>query len=115
MRNVTGMDRRTQSEERAARNEVSFRKANEKLGDKRQELELPGRTPFLCECSDPDCTELIHLSLEQYDHIRSRANWFVTATGHDGLDGSRAEEHGAYVIIQKDGEAGRIAEEENPR
>jgi hypothetical protein len=113
MRNVTGMDRRTQSEKRAARNEVSFRQANEKLGDKRQELELRGRTPFLCECSDPDCTELIHLSLEQYDHIRSRANWFVIATGHE--DGSTAEEHGTYMIIAKDGEAGRIAEEENPR
>jgi len=62
----------TQSEERAVRNEVLFREANEKLGDKRQELELIGQTPFLCECGDPSCTELIRLSLEQYEHVRTR-------------------------------------------
>ncbi len=62
----------TQSEERAARNEVLFREANEKLGDERQELELIGQTPFLCECGDPSCTELIRLSLEQYEHVRTR-------------------------------------------
>ena len=115
MRNVPGMDRRqrTQSEERAARNEVSFRNANERLGDKRQELEISGLSPFLCECSDPACTDLIHLSLEQYEHVRTRANWFVVATGHE--NGSLAEEHGAYRIIEKHGEAGRIAEAEDPR
>jgi hypothetical protein len=104
-----------QSEERAARNEASFREANEKLGDKRLELGADGRTPFLCECSDPECTELLQLSHDEYERVRSRANWFVAAVGHDGEIGQVVENHDGYVIIEKSGFAGRIAEEENPR
>jgi len=105
----------TQSEQRAARNEVAFREANERLGDKRQELDLQGETPFLCECADPGCTQLIRLSLDEYEYVRSRANWFLVATGHETRNGATTEEHGPYEIVAKEGEAGRIAEEEDPR
>jgi hypothetical protein len=78
-----------------------------------------GRTPFLCECEEPTCTELIHLALEEYEeeyeHVRSHANWFLVVTGHDAETGRRAESHGTYEIVEKSGLAGRIAEEENPR
>ena len=105
----------TQSEERAARNEVLFREANEKLGDKRQELDISGQTPFLCECGNPTCTDLIRLSLEQYEHVRSHANWFLIAGGHDAQESRVEEDHDGYVIVAKTGLAGRIAKEENPR
>jgi hypothetical protein len=105
----------TRSEERAARNEVLFREANERLGDKRQELEITGRTPFLCECGDPSCTELLRLSLEEYEHVRTNASWFLIVAGHDAQDATLAEDHDGYVIVGKHGVAGRIAEEENPR
>jgi hypothetical protein len=113
-RNANAMDT-TQSHERAARNEVLFREANEKLGDKRQELEIAGRTPFLCECDDPTCTELVRLSLEQYEHARSQANWFLVAIGHDPQEALVDEDHDGYAIVEKIGVAGRIAEEHNPR
>jgi hypothetical protein len=106
---------RTRSEEQAARNEIRFREANETLGEKRQALELDGRTPFLCECEDPTCTELIRLGFEEYEHVRSQANWFLVAAGHDGEKGRHAESHEHYAIVEKSGLAGRIAEEENPR
>jgi hypothetical protein len=102
------------SRERAARNEVSFREANEKLGEKRVELHADGPTPFLCECSDPRCTELIHLTLEEYEYVRAHPTWFVATTGHDAEIGM-VEDHGVYVIVEKSGVAGRIAEEEDPR
>ena len=105
----------TQSEERAARNEVSFREANEKLGEKRLELGAEGRTPFLCECSDPECTELLRLTRAEYERVRSTANWFVTAVGHDCEAGRIVQEHDGYAVVEKRGVAGRIAEEENPR
>jgi len=112
---VESSEQVTQSEERAARNEVSFRDANEKLGEKRLEVGAGGRTPFLCECSDPGCTELLQLSFAEYERVRSKANWFVTAAGHDGDAGRIVEERGGYTVIEKDGVAGRIAEEENRR
>jgi hypothetical protein len=112
---VESSEQVTQSEERAARNEVAFREANEKLGDKRIELAASGRTPFLCECSDPECTELLQLSFAEYERVRSRANRFVTAVGHDAGAGRVVEERSGYTVIEKDGVAGRVAEEENPR
>jgi hypothetical protein len=119
MRKVSAMARNeetaTPSEERAARNEVLFREANEKLGEKRQELDIGGLTPFLCECGDPSCTEVIVLRLEEYEHVRSHGEWFLVATGHRAQEAFTAEEHGAYEIIEKSGIAGRIAREENPR
>ena len=84
-----------QSEERAARNEVLFREANEKLGEKRQELDIEGRTPFICECGDP--------------------TWFLVAHDHETQSARLVEEHEDYVIVEKVGEAGRIAAEEDPR
>ncbi len=112
---VTPGEQVTESEERAARNEVSFRAANERLGEKRVEVGAGGKTPFLCECSDPECTELLQLTFDEYEHVRSKANRFVAAVGHDGEFGRIVEEHDGYAIIEKDGDAGRIAEEENPR
>jgi hypothetical protein len=115
VRKLSAVESVEQSRERAARNEVSFREANEKLGDKRTELGAHGRTPFLCECSDPECTELLRLSFAEYERVRTRANWFVTAVGHDAPDERVVEEHEDYTLIEKAGLAGRIAEEENRR
>jgi hypothetical protein len=103
------------SDARAAHNEVLFREANEKLESKREELDIGGSTPFLCECGDPECTELILLSLEEYEHVRSSANRFLIATGHYALSAVTIEEHAGYLVVEKHGIAGRIAEEENRR
>ena len=111
MRNVTEV---ATSEERAARNEVSFREANEGLEEKRRALDLDGLTPFLCECADPRCTELVRLTLAEYERIRSHANWFVIVVGHE--PGSEtAEASDRYAVVVKEGAARRVAEEENPR
>ena len=77
----------------------------------------PGETvrEVVCECGDPDCTELIRLSLEEYEHVRSSGNRFLIATGHYALNAVTIEEHARYVIVEKHGVAGRIAEEDNRR
>ena len=105
----------TPSENRAAKNEISFRRANERLGEKRVELDAEGLAPFLCECSEPRCTELIRLTLGEYEHVRSQPTWFLVAAGHDAGAGTPREDHGAYAIIEKTGAAAEIAEEHNPR
>ena len=107
-------EEKTHGEERASRNEVLFREANEKLEETWEELDVHGHTPFFCECGDPACTELICLELEEYERVRSHASWFLIAAGHDAQNALPAEEHGSYVIAEKFGVAGRIAEEEDP-
>ena len=105
----------TPNEARAAKNEISFRKANERLGEKRRELDAEGKTPFLCECSDPRCTEIIQLTVPEYEQVRSHPTWFLIATGHDAAGTTTVGEHSGYTIVEKAGIAGKIAEEEDPR
>ena len=112
MRNLR---RVTQSEERAARNEISFREANEKLGEKRLELKADGFTPFLCECSAPRCTQLIRLTLGDYERVRSNPTRFLVAAGHDAGEATTVEEHDEYAVVEKTGVAGELAEDEDPR
>jgi hypothetical protein len=103
------------TEEQAAQNEVAFRTANEELGRKRRELELEGTTPFLCECEDPACTTLVRLELSEYEHVRKHPRQFVVVPGHVGEWDRLVEEHDGFVIIEKVGAGGEIAERKNPR
>ena len=47
--------------------------------------------------------------------MRSSGNRFLIATGHYALSAVTIEEHAGYVIVEKHGVAGRIAEEEDRR
>ena|SRR5690242_15075397 len=111
-RNVAAV---TPSEARAAKNEVSFRKANERLGEKRRELDVDGKTPFLCECSDPHCTEIVQLTSVEYEQVRSNPTWFLIAAGHEAGATATIKEYDAYTVVEKGGVAGKIAKEEDPR
>jgi hypothetical protein len=71
------------SEEQARRNERVFREANEEIAERR--LDLPaaeGATPFLCECEDESCTEIVRLDLDDYERVRADEAQFVIAVGH---------------------------------
>ncbi len=46
-------------DQRALENERLFRSANERIDERRRELDVDERTPYLCECEEPTCTELI--------------------------------------------------------
>lgn len=97
------------SEERAARNEVTFRRANDKIDAKRRELDVRSPTPYLCECEDESCTELIRLTAAEYEAARSTPTRFVISRGHDHR-GEVVEQGSDYVLVEKSGVGGRIAE-----
>jgi hypothetical protein len=104
------------AERRKAKNEAIFREANEKIREARVELiETQGPTPFLCECSDTDCREVVLLDLLDYEFARADAKRFVIAAGHstDGADVVRAGS--GYAIVTKDGAAGEVTEATDPR
>jgi hypothetical protein len=101
--------------ERLARNESFFRQVNERIRD------IAGRhdyveQEFLCECSDPACTERILLTVREYEDIRSRPARFVLVAGHTAPEIERVvEDDGDHVVIDKVGVAGDIAAELDPR
>jgi hypothetical protein len=101
---------RERSEERAARNETAFRDANEQIDGKRRELGLELATPFLCECEDETCTNLVRLTPSEYEHARSEPRRFIVYRGHQRRD-SVVEESVEYVLVEKSGTGGEIAEE----
>jgi hypothetical protein len=103
------------SVERAAENETRFRDANEKLEERRTELELDGATPFICECEEETCTALVLLSAEEYEEIRSKSNRFVLSPGHTFRMGEVVAENGRFMTVDKQGKAAEIAEERDPR
>lgn len=102
--------------EKVARNNALFRDANERIESAATDAGLGGNdrpVPFICECSDRDCTSIIHLTLDAYRRVRSNPRWFVHAPRHeesrDGL--VRAlERHDGYVLVEKIGRAGEITE-----
>ena len=88
MRSVYGRNHHAmpRSEERAAKNETAFRRANAQIEAKRRSLGLEMTTPYLCECEDETCTELVRLTPSEYRYARARPRRFFVSTGHEYRD-----------------------------
>lgn len=100
------------TQERIARNDALFRDANEKLRDAAVDYGVgEGAAPFICECADPRCTEVVLLELPAYAEIRSSPRWFLNIPGHEVAEsaGVVARRDG-YLIVEKLGHAGEVAE-----
>jgi hypothetical protein len=104
-------------EERAARNEALFREVNE------QARSISGLQPptgsddllIICECSDDRCTDRISLPRSVYETVRANSRHFLVVPGHEGDFEHIVERAGGYSIVEKEGQAGRIAEQNDPR
>jgi hypothetical protein len=104
-----------ESAERVARNNATFRAANEEIRFSAEtHRPMESEIPFLCECQRPECTEIVRMSLEAYTEIRSHPRHFLTACGHEGADGSNVrivEQSPDYAVVEKVGEAGQLVED----
>lgn len=99
--------------ERIARNDDTFRSANEKIRESAERYGFADPVPFLCECADPTCSELLRVDLSTYADVRAHPRWFIKAPGHEAADGRFAEvvsTEDGFVIAEKVGAAGEIAE-----
>ncbi len=106
----------TTSIERATLNELRFRAANKAIEQRRVELGVDGTVPYVCECDEQRCRELVRLSPREYREARMSENHFLLVTGHPFRCGAVVAEHDGYVVIEKTGEAAAvIAREENRR
>jgi hypothetical protein len=97
--------------ERIAENNYTFREANEQIRAKADEYDAPvERVPFLCECPVPSCTEILRLTLAQYEDVRANPRHFFTAPGHEQADAAVAHvvsRETDYVIVEKDEQASK--------
>jgi hypothetical protein len=103
-------------EERAARNEALFREVNEQVRRlSRPQPPLQPELTIVCECSDEQCTERVSLPLSVYEAVRTHPRRFVVVEDHDNNFESVVERFDGYAVVEKEGQAGRIAERTDPR
>ena len=79
---------------------------------------MDGLLPALCECAELRCTEVVKLTPQQYEAVRSDPRWFINAPGHQVNAQGWAyvvSENDRFVVVEKIGEAGELAEELDPR
>jgi uncharacterized protein (DUF1499 family) len=98
---------------RLAQNEDFFREVNERINESAESHGSDShRYEFFCECSDATCVERVLLTLLEYEHIRAEPTRFVVKKNHV----IREVEHVVetvpdHMVVEKHGEAGRIAVE----
>jgi hypothetical protein len=104
------MDRFLQ--ERIARNDATFRRANERISAAAGAYNVDTPVPFLCECADSKCSEVVRLKLEEYEEVRADSRRFFNLPGHEAADGATGvvvAERDGYVIVEKTGYAAETA------
>jgi hypothetical protein len=63
--------------------ESRFRAANERIASQARDLGYEGWVPFICECTDDRCVQIISVAIEEFDGIVSSGS-FLTFPGHRG-------------------------------
>lgn len=100
-------------------NESRFRSANEKIETAVLRVEATAPTiPFVCECGRRECYVTLRLKLDEYEHAREHPRRFVCCPGHEitGPELGRVVlRTDRYVIMEKLGLAGDVAEALDPR
>jgi hypothetical protein len=72
--------------------------------------------PFLCECPEPECKQVVLLTLSEYEEVRSSGRGGLAALGHeDGSIERVVARNERFVTTEKFGEAGGIHAKADPR
>lgn len=98
--------------ERAARNDATFRDANERIRDKAEEYNLQSPIPIICECADPTCTRIVQVALRDYAEVRANSVRFIVVPGHEVPDRDIeqvVERRDGFFVVEKVGRAADIA------
>jgi hypothetical protein len=105
----------TTTSERVGRNEALFREVNDRIREVSESLRAvsgASGVEFVCECSRAECHAAVELELADYERIRAHEDRFLVRVGHMWAPGSErvVEEHEAYWVLAKNGDAAEAAE-----
>jgi len=103
-------------EERKARTESAFREVNERIAENARRFDA-GETEFICECGDPQCTERVEATIDDYEEVRADGARFLLTPGHgDGTIERVVEKRDGFHIVEKVHAVARaIVRRQNPR
>ena len=99
-------------EQRAARNEALFREVNENIARLEERYgSTITESVFICECADEGCTDQLAVDHDTYRRVREHPRLFFVLPGHQDPELERVvETHDDYLVVEKTGEAGEVAE-----
>jgi hypothetical protein len=99
---------------RVGENESLFRQVNERVEELAGNLDLP--TQFVCECGRAGCDARLSVPLDEYERVRAHGRRFILAAGHERSEVEKViDERDGWLVVEKTGEAGEAAEQEDPR
>lgn len=107
--------------ERVARNQSTFRDANERIEGAADAMGEFDRVPFICECPRRDCVDLTRLTLTEYEGVRANARRFLVVPGHEVCEvegvavAKVVDRYESFSVLEKVGESGQVAEALDPR
>jgi hypothetical protein len=103
-------------QERLAKNESLFRVLNENISGLASNLGGDAPFEFICECSTSGCFERLSLTLPEYERVRQDGTHFLLVDGHEDIEIEQVvDHHPEYVVVEKDGVAGLVASDDDPR
>ena len=107
-------------QEKIGQAQVACRIENEAIQASADKLTLLGPIPFVCECPDRDCDELVRLTFDEYEAIRQDSRRFFNISGHEAASVEAAAERilavaGDLTVVEKIGVAGDLAAESHER
>ena len=94
--------------------QVACRTENEAIQASADKLALLGPIPFVCECPNRDCAEIVRLSFDEYEAIRQYPRRFFNISGHETASVEAGAERiiavaGDLTVVEKIGIAGDVA------
>ncbi len=105
----------SEDERRVGINENLLREVNERIEELGKQMDV-NEAEFLCECADRSCASRLTVSTGQYEAVRAHPDRFLVVAGHEVPRFERVvEDHGSYVVVEKQGEAAEVAEDTDPR
>lgn len=106
--------RMTLDDHGVALNETTFRDVNEGIEAGRRERD--GLVPFVCECGEIGCTEVVELTLDEYEAVRAGSRCFLVAPGHGAVFDEVQRTLERYAVVRKpEGPLGELADRTDPR
>lgn len=100
--------------------QVACRTENEAIQASADKLTLLGPIPFVCECPERDCAELVRLTFDEYEAIRQDPRRFFNISGHEAASVEVGAERilavaGDLTVVEKIGVAGDVAADAHER
>jgi hypothetical protein len=91
----------TTQAERIGRTESVFREVNERIAETAARFDA-SETAFICECADPNCTDRVDATLDEYEHARQQGTTFLLVPGHEDERVEAVVERGEdHAVVEK--------------